>query len=92
LSPVRKSGLDTKLDDFVAELASHRLSFGKTMALLSAVLMGLAAATTIAAEGPAAVNNIMKLIATDKDSEEQARLRLDSPRKALPAPQRRANR
>lgn len=86
LSDDRRRALYSKLDNFQAELDSPRLSFGKTMAVLSVVLAGLAASTTIAAEGPAAVNNIMKLIAADKETEDAARLRLAPPPKALPAP------
>ncbi|MBV9251084.1 MAG: hypothetical protein JO320_21035 [Alphaproteobacteria bacterium] len=54
------------------------------------MLVGMAAATTVAAEGPAAVTNIMKLIATDKESEDAARLRLAPPQKALPAPSKKS--
>ena len=70
----------------MAELGNRRLGYDKTMAILSAVLVGLGSLTTIAAEGPAAVTNIMKLIAIDKESEEAAALRLAPPQKALPAP------
>ena len=50
------------------------------------MLLGLGSATTIAAEGPVAVNNIMKLLAADKETEDAARLRLAPPQKALPMP------
>jgi hypothetical protein len=86
LSDDRKRTLNDKLDELVAELANRRLGYGKTMAVLSAMLVGMAAATTVAAEGPAAVTNIMKLISIDKESEDSARLRLAPPQKALPAP------
>lgn len=86
LSGERKRAMGEKLDELVAELRNPRLGFAKTMAVLSAMLMGLAGATTIGAEGPAAVNNIMKLLAVDKDSEDAARLRLAAPTRALMAP------
>jgi hypothetical protein len=86
LPAFRKKGLGSKLDELQIELENRRFGFGKTMAVLSAVLVGMAAATTIGAEGPAAVATIMKLIAADKETEEAARLRLAPPLKALPAP------
>lgn len=86
LSNDRKKTLSDKLDELAAELANPRLGFGKTMAVLSALLVGMAAATTVAAEGPAAVTNIMKLISIDKESEDAARLRLAPPQKALSPP------
>jgi hypothetical protein len=89
LSDVKKSALSAKLDDFVSELDNTRFGFGKAMAVLSFVLVGLASATTIAAEGPAAVNNIMKLISIDKESEDLAKRRLAPPPKTLPAPRKR---
>ena len=86
LSASRKKALGDRLDQLMAELGNRRLGYAKTMAILSAVLVGLGSLTTIAAEGPAAVTNIMKLIAIDKESEEAAALRLAPPQKALPAP------
>jgi hypothetical protein len=82
----RKKALGEKLDQLMAELQNQRVGYGKIMAVLSAVLVGVASVTTIGAEGPAAVNHIMKLIATDKETEDAAALRLAPPQKALPAP------
>jgi hypothetical protein len=42
--------------------AERRLNLGKAMVILSWVIVSLAAATTIAAEGPSAVTHIMALI------------------------------
>lgn len=89
LSVNQKKALTGKLDELVDELGNPRIRYARTMAVLSAVLLGLAGvagATTIAAEGPTAVTNIMKLIAQDKESEDAAALRLAPPPKALPAP------
>jgi hypothetical protein len=86
LSGELKETLNAKLTELLAELEQRRFSFGKAMALLSSLLVGFAAATTIAAEGPAAVTSIMKLIASDKESENAAHLRLESPQKRLPGP------
>jgi hypothetical protein len=87
----RKQALNEKLDELRKELENPRDGYGKTMAIRSAVLLGLggiAAATTVAAEGPLAVTKIMKLIAQDKETEEAAAARLAPPPKALPAPEK----
>ena len=82
----RKNVLRSRLDDLAAELKHQRFGFAKAMAVLGAVLVGFASTTTISAEGPAAVNNIMKLISVEKDSEDSARLRLTPSPKALTGP------
>jgi hypothetical protein len=73
------------------EIEKPRLGFGKTMAVLSCVVVGLsgiaANATTIAAEGHTAITNIMRLIGVDKESEDAATSRLMPPQKSLPAPE-----
>jgi hypothetical protein len=87
----RKTVLHGKLNELMAELEKRRLNFGKTMLMLSVVLSGLGAAsnaTTIAAEGQAAVGHILGLIGTDKESEQAAVSRLAPPQKALPAPEK----
>jgi hypothetical protein len=85
----RQQALNAKLDELIEEIEKPRLSFGKTMAVLSCVLAGLsslASATTIAAEGQTAITSIMHLIGVDKESEDAATSRLTPPQKALPAP------
>jgi uncharacterized membrane protein YcjF (UPF0283 family) len=51
----RQQALNAKLDELMGEIEKPRLSFGKTMAVLSCVVVGLsgvaANATIIAAEG-----------------------------------------
>ena len=86
LPDARKRTLHDKLDELLDELGKRRLNLGKTMAVLSMVLVGLGSATTIAAEGPSAITYIMKLIGMDKESEDAAVSRLAPPPKALPAP------
>ncbi len=93
LPPDRKKVLNKKLDDLVEELEKRRLNLGKTMLTLGYVVAGLAGATTIAAEGPAAFINvqravtaIIKEVGVDKMSEDTAAQRLAPPHKALPAP------
>jgi hypothetical protein len=85
----RQQVLNAKLDELLGEIEKPRLSFGKAMAVLSYVVLGLsgvASATTIASEGQTAIANIMRLIGLDKESEDAATLRLAPPQKALPAP------
>jgi hypothetical protein len=86
LSEARKRALRGKLDELVDELGNRRLNLGKTMAVLSMVLVGLGSATTIAADGPSAITHIMRLIGADKESEDTAVSRLAPPQKSLPAP------
>jgi hypothetical protein len=86
LPDAQKTALRAKLNELEDELRQRRLSLGKTMAVLSFVMVGLAAATTIAADGPKAITHIMQLIGADKQSEDAALSRLAPPPKALPAP------
>ncbi|KDM65904.1 hypothetical protein [Acidiphilium sp. JA12-A1] len=86
----RKQALNNKLDELTTEIEKPRLSFGKTMAVLSCVVVGLSTVTanvaTTASEGHAAITNIMRLIGLDKQSEDEATSRLAPPQKSLPAP------
>lgn len=82
----RKKRLQDRLDELTATLGDQRLSFARTMACLSAIIVGLAAVTTIAADGQSAIAHIMQLIGQDKESEEVAQKRLAPPPKALPPP------
>jgi len=86
----KQQALNAKLDELMVEIDKPRLSFGKTMAVLSWVVVGLPAVaantTIIAAEGHTAITNIMRLIGADKESEDAAALRLTPSQKALPAP------
>ena len=86
LDPDRKKRLRERLDQLGTELGNQRLSFAKTMALLTGVLAGLGSSVTIAAEGQNAVAHIMQLIGYDKATEDAAARRLAPPPKALPAP------
>ena len=82
----RQKVLGAKLDEVAAEMEKARVGFGKVLAVLGTVLVGLANVTIIAAEGPTAVNAIMKLLTLDKETEDEAKLRLAPPQRALPAP------
>lgn len=91
LAPDDKLRLHAHLRNFEEELNKTRLSFSKAMLTLSVVLAGiggLGGMTTIAADGPNAIANIVRLIGIDKESEDAAALRLSPPPKALPAPAR----
>lgn len=82
----RKILLQRKLSELTEELGRRRLNLGKTMLVLSTVLVSLGAITTISADGPNAITHIMHLIGADKESEDAAVSRLAPPPKALPAP------
>lgn len=90
----RKKVLLEKLDELSQEIANNRrISFARVLAILAPVAaviggsVGVAAnLTTIAADSPNAVTNILALISQDKETEDNARLRLEAPPKALPAP------
>ena len=93
LEPDRKKALNGKLDELIEELEKRRLNLGKTMLSLGYIVAGLAGATTIASEGPAAIAHIqsavtaiMKEVGGDKMSEDAATRRLAPPPRALPAP------
>jgi hypothetical protein len=84
-----KQRLYDQLRNFEDELNHRRLNFSKAMLVLSVVLAGITGVggmITIAADGPNAVANIIRLIGVDKESEDAAALRLAAPPKALPAP------
>lgn len=90
LSNERKERLLNKLDELLEELNNRRLRFGRTMAILGTVLVGV---TSVGADGPETVTNItagitsiMRLIGKDKETEEDAVRRLTPPPMALPAP------
>jgi hypothetical protein len=86
LDPSRKKRIDEKLDQLAAELKTSRMSFGKSMAILAAVLATMGSTVTIAAEGRNAVSQIIRLIGEDKETEDAAAQRLAPPPRALPAP------
>jgi hypothetical protein len=86
LEPSRKKRIDEKLDQLAAELKTPRLSFGKSMAILAAVLATMGSTVTIAADGRNAVAQIIRLIGEDKETEDAAAQRLAPPPRALPSP------
>lgn len=86
LDPSRKKRIDEKLDQLAAELKTPRLGFGKSMAILAAVLAAMGRTVTIAAEGRNAVAQIIRLIGEDKETEDTAAQRLAPPPRALPSP------
>lgn len=83
----KKAALRDKLDDLEAELAKKRLSFARTMRIAASIMAVVGGGTTALANAPKAtetVVTIIRLIGEDKDREEEERLRLAPPPKALP--------
>lgn len=79
----RKKALDQRLDDLLSDLKSaKRFSLGKAMSTLVVVTATFAATTTISADGPQAIQNIMKILGIEKQTEDEAVKRLAPP----PAP------
>ena len=86
LDPSLKQKLRGRLDQLSSELNSPRLSFARSMGILTVVLAAMGSSVTIAADGQSAVAHIMQLIGHDKETEEAATKRIAPPPKALPAP------
>lgn len=86
--PDKKRGaLRDKLDDLEHELNKKRLSFARTMAIAASIMTIVGAGTTALANAADAKETLIKiigLIGEDKEREEQERLRLAPPPKALP--------
>lgn len=84
----KRDSLLGKLDEFEEELDKQRLSFAKTMAISAHVVAALGGLSATFADGPKAIDNMVKvigLIGDDKELEEENRLRLlPAPPKALP--------
>jgi hypothetical protein len=87
LTDKKKAALRDKLDELEAELTKKRLSFARTMAIAASIMTIVGGGTTALANSPRAaeaVMTIIRLVGDDKDKEEQERLRLAPPPKALP--------
>ncbi len=83
----KKSALIEKLDEFDLELAKARLSFARTMAIAASIMTIVGGGTAALANLPEATTSIVtiiRLIGDDKEKEEQERVRLAPPQKALP--------
>ncbi|WFU47728.1 hypothetical protein [Sinorhizobium terangae] len=88
MSEGRRKALLQRIDQFRHELDQTRLSFGKAMALLAAVSLGITSGTSFLADAPEAIATITSLIGADKEAEDQEAKRLGATPvpKALPAP------
>lgn len=87
LSDAKKSALYDKLDDLETELEKKRLSFARTMAIAASIMTIMGGGTAALANAPKAAETLMtiiRLVGDDKEKEEQERLRLMPPPKALP--------
>ncbi len=77
----RKKVLKSKLDDLLSEVSSPRVSFGKVMAILAHIGVGVGLSTGFLADAPEAITTITKLIGVDKEAEDQEVRRLGPPPK-----------
>jgi hypothetical protein len=87
LTDAKKSALRDKLDELQTELEKKRLSFAHTMAIAASIMTIVGGGTAALASAPKAAETVMtiiRLVGEDKEKEEQERLRLSPPLKALP--------
>jgi hypothetical protein len=83
----KKDTLRDKLGELETELARQRLSFARTMAITASIMAIIGSGTAALANAPKAketIVHILQLIGEDKAKEEEERLRLAPPPKALP--------
>jgi hypothetical protein len=90
LSDEKREALLDKLDELSIELNQTRVSFGKVMAILGYVCLGVSSGATFLADAPHAVATITSLIGADKQAEDAEARRLGKPpaSKALPPPEK----
>lgn len=81
LEDERKKALFNKLDDLLSEVSNPRVSFGKVMAILAHIGVGVGLSTGFLADAPDAIATITKLIGVDKEAEDQEVRRLGPPPK-----------
>lgn len=87
LSEEKKAALREKLDELETELSKQRLSFARTMAIAASIMTIVGGGAAALANAPKAAETVMaiiRLVGEDKDKEDQERLRLQPPPKALP--------
>lgn len=84
----RRERLRLRIEEFRRELHNPRLNFGKAMAILAAVGLGITTGTSFLADAPDAITTVVSIIGADKEAEDQELVRLGAPpkMKALPAP------
>lgn len=82
----QKQSIDKKLDELLNDVRnSPKLGFGKTFATLAFLTASIAGLTTISADGPQAIQNIMRILGVEKRTEDEAMKRLAPPQKLLTA-------
>lgn len=77
----RKKVLFNKLNDLLFEVSNPKVSFGKVMAILAHIGVGVGLSTGFLADAPEAIATITKLIGMDKEAELQEARRLGPPPK-----------
>jgi hypothetical protein len=84
----QRNALLRKLDELSVELSQTRVSFGKVMAILAFVSIGVTQAAGFLADAPLAIVTISSLIGADKEAEDAEARRLGPPPtpRALPSP------
>lgn len=83
----KRAALRDKLDELEVELSKQRLSFARTMAIAASIMAIVGSGTVALANASDATDTVMRVIrfiGEDKDKEEEERLRLAPPPKALP--------
>jgi hypothetical protein len=87
LPSAKKDALRNKLAELETELSKQRLSFARTMQITASIATILGSGATALANAPKAketIVHIIQLIGEDKVKEEEERLRLMPPPKAIP--------
>lgn len=82
---LRKS-LQSKLDELQSLVVSHRVDYGKIMAILAFIGAGLYSTTGFLADAPGALGTITALIGTDKVEEDEEQRLIESERSPLQLP------
>lgn len=77
-----------KLDELSVELSQSRVGFGRVMAILAMIAVGVTQSTSFLADAPEAIATITGLLGADKAAEEAEVRRLGPPPrpKSLPSP------
>lgn len=86
LPATQKKRLTKKLDELQGLAAERRMDFAKVMLILSVIASGIVGATTVAAEYPDAIANILSAIGEEKEVEEQLIEQIEKEKEQLRLP------